>query len=207
MASLIPTSWLISGGGLVLLATTAGLGGLAEIPAEPVPAISLDQQYSGSDLEMTVQSVELRAQRGNAMVFPDEEAGEKVLAVTVRAVNTFPAPRSAASLSLTSPTVDGIRAIGFDAKPAISRADGSDGIVLQPDVPVELVLAWIVGPDDLHDGDELQLTLPDSTHRVGTNVMRGQDFWSDVVVGATLTAPVHEVAPVEAASADDGGAS
>lgn len=74
--------------------------------------------------------------------------------------------------------------------------------MLQPDVPAQLVLAWIVGPDDLRDGDEVTLTLPDSTHRVGTNVQRGVDFWDDVVVGARMTTTVHEVP-----ASDDGGAS
>jgi hypothetical protein len=110
-------------------------------------------------------------------------------------VNTFDEPRLATALGAISPVVDGIRVDGLDAKPDVSRTDGSGGTMLQPDVPAQLVLAWIVGPDDLHDGDEVTLTLPDSTHRVGTNVQRGVDFWDDVVVGARVTTTVHEVAP------------
>lgn len=204
MASLIPTSSLITAGGVALLAMTAGLGGLAETPTPPIPELAVGEQFTGSDLQMTVQSVQLRTERGNALVFPDEEAGERVLAVTVQVVNTFSAPRPATSLSLTSAVVDGIHVLSaagaqpvVTGKPTISRADGTDGSTLQPDVPAELVLAWLVGPDDLHDGDELRLALPDSTHLVGTNVLRGQDYWTDVVVGATVIATVHESTPLD----------
>ncbi|BDZ40407.1 hypothetical protein [Microbacterium suwonense] len=202
MASLIPTPWLLTAGGGVLLAATAGFGGLEEVPPPPVPTVAIGEAYSGSDLQLTVQGVELRSERGTTSVFPDREKGERVLAVIVDVVNTFDKPRLATSLSTTSPVVDGIRVEGIDAKPAISRADGSPVTTLQPDVPTRLELAWVVGSDDLRDGDELALTLPASTHRVGTNVQRGVDIWEDVTVGAHLTAAVREVA-----TDSDGGAS
>lgn len=195
MASLIPTPWLITAGGALLLAATAGFGGLADAAVAPAPTVAVGEQYSGSDLTLTVQSVELRTDRGNAMVFPKEEQGEKVLAITLEATNTFHAARSASAAE----AVAGIRVKGIQGMPTISRADGSSGTTLQPDVPAQLVLAWVVRSGELHDGDELRLSLPDSTHFVGTSVLKGQDYWSDIVVGATLTAPV-----VEVASADDG---
>lgn len=203
MASLIPTPWLITACGGVLLATTAAFGGLQEVPAPPIPTVDAGEQYAGSDLQLTVQRVELRTERGNAGVFPDKEKNERVLAVIVEAVNTFGTPRRATAPSAASPVVDGIRVEGLEVKGAVSRADDNGGaVVLQPDVPAQLVLAWVVGPDDLHDGDEVTLTLPDSTHRVGTNVQRGIDSWDDVVVGARLTTTVQEVA-----ASDEGGAS
>ncbi len=194
MASLIPTPWLITAGGAVLLAATAAFGGLQTAPPKPVPVVSIGEQYSGSDLEMTVQGVELRAEGGNAASFPDKKKHEKVLAVIVDVVNTFDKPRLASASGTPSPAVDGIHVDGIDEKPLIAYADGSSGSVwLQPDVPVRLVLSWVVGPDELHDGDEVRLTLPDSTHSVGTNVQRGVDIWDEVVVGATVTTTVQEI--------------
>ncbi|MDT0158170.1 hypothetical protein Q9R19_11090 [Microbacterium sp. ARD32] len=194
MASLIPTPWLITGCGAVLLAATAAFGGLQTVPPEPVPTVSLGEEYSGSDLQFTVQGVELRAERGNAASFPDQAKQQKVLAVIVDVVNTFGTPRLAVGGALVSPMVDGIRVDGIDVKPAIAYADDSAGAVwLQPDVPVRLVVSWVVGAHDLSDGDEVRLSLPDSTHRVGTNVQRSVDLWDEVVVGATLTAPVREI--------------
>lgn len=207
MASLIPTPWLISAGGAVLLAMTAAFGGLREVPAPQPPTVEVGEQHSGSDLEMTVRGVELRAERGNAASFPDREKDQKVLAVVVDVVNTFHRPRLATGLGDPSHAVDGILVEGIDAKPSIAYADGSSGTVwLQPDVPVRLVLSWVVDPDDLQgtlrDGAEVRVTLPDSSHRVGTNVQRGVDMWEEVVVGATVTATVQEIA-----AADDGGGS
>ncbi|MDQ0615187.1 hypothetical protein QF046_002828 [Microbacterium sp. W4I4] len=201
MASLIPTGWLLTASGGVLLAATAAFGGLEEVPPPPVPTVEAGEQYAGSDLQLTVQGVELRTERGNAAVYPDAEKDERVLAVIVEVMNTFDKPRLATALGEVSPVVDGIRVDGLDAKPEVSRADGSGGTFLQPDVPAQLVLAWIVGPDDLKDGDEVTLTLPDSTHRVGTNVQRGVDMWDDVVVGAVLTTTVREIP-----AGDEGGA-
>lgn len=191
---LIPTSWLITGAGAVLLAATAAFGGLETAAVEPTPVVAVGETFAGSDLEMTVVGVELSDDRENAAVFPDEEKGERVLVVTVDVVNTFPKPRGAAASSASSsPVVDGILLEGLEEKGQVSRAD--DGVIsprLQPDVPVRLLLSWIVGPDDFHDGQEVTLTLPDSDHYVGQSVMRG-DYWVDVRVGATLTATVEEV--------------
>lgn len=191
---LIPTPWLITGAGAVLLAGTAVFGGLEAAPVEPTPELAVGETYTGSDLEITVIGVELRDDRGNAMVFPEEEKGERVLVVEIEVVNTFPRPRSSYGGIRPSPSVDGIRLEGNDEDAAISyAADGGGATKLQPDVPTRLLLAWLVGPGDLQDGDTITMTLPASTHTVGDNVLRGQDYWADVHVGATVTATVEEV--------------
>jgi len=190
---LIPTRWLITGAGAVLLGATALFGGLEAAAVEPTPQLSVGETFAGSDFEMTVVGVELSDERGQALVFPDEEAGERVLIVTVDVVNTFSSPRSSTSRSEASPVIDGIRIQGLDDLPEVSRADdGTGSPVLQPDVPARVLLAWLVGPGDFRDGDEIVLTLPDSTHRVGESVVRG-DYWDDVRVGARVSATVEEV--------------
>ncbi|MBO0979686.1 hypothetical protein [Microbacterium sp. SD291] len=190
---LVPTPWLVTGAGAVLLATTAAFGGLEAMPATAVPELSVGDTYRGSDLELTVVGVELRDERGDAMVFPDEEKGEKVLVVVVDVVNTFGKPRPSAAHAEASPTVDGIRLDGAEGAPSLSRTDdGGIPGMLQPDVPARLLLAWLVGPSDFRDGETVTLTLPDSTHHVGDNVLRGQDFWDEVRVGATVTATIEK---------------
>lgn len=192
---LIPTSWLITGAGAVLLATTAAFGGLATAPADPVPEVAVGDTYVGSGLEITVVGVELWDETGNSAIYPDEEKGEKVLVVAVDVVNTFEKPRSATSSPLNQGSVDAIRIVGLDETPSLShRDDGESSGMLQPDVPARLLLAWRVGADDFHDGDVVSLTLPDTTHRVGDNVLRGEDLWEDLRVGATLTATVEKAA-------------
>lgn len=190
---LIPTSWLITGATAVLLAATALFGGLEAAAVDPTPEVVVGETVTGSDLEMTITGVELRDDRGELSVFPDEAQGERILVVAVDVVNTFTAPRGSTSLSESSPVVDGIRVTGLDEKGEVFRADDALGSpTLQPDVPVRLLLAWVVGPDDFVGGDEIALTLPDSTHYVGTSVMRG-DYWDEVHVGATLSTTIDEV--------------
>ena len=189
---LIPTSWLLTAGGAALLATTALFGGLDAAAVDPLPELTAGDTFAGSDLEMTVVGVELRSDHGNTSLYPDEEKGERVLVVTVDVVNTFPTPRGSVK-GADSPMIDGIRVDGIDEPASVSRADDGRGSpLLQPDVPARLLVAWIVGPDDFRDGEEITLTLPDSTHYVGQSVMRG-DYWTDVRVGATVTTTVQEV--------------
>lgn len=189
---LIPTSWLITGAGALLLGTTALFGGLEAAAVDPTPSVAVGETFAGSDFEMTVVGVELRDERGEALVFPDEEKGERVLVVVVDVVNTFDEPRPSSDNKAHSPVIEGIRLEGLEERPAISRADDGTGSPrLQPDVPTRLLLAWLVGPDDFRDGDEVTLTLPDSTHYVGKNIVKG-DYWDDVVVGATVTTTIDE---------------
>ena len=191
---LVPTSWLITGAGALLLGATALFGGLEAAAVDPTPSVAVGEVFAGSDLEMTVVGVELRDERGKALVFPDEEQGERVLVVVVDVVNTFDSPRRSSDNGADSPVIDGIRLEGLDEPPTISRADdGEASPALQPDVPARLLLAWLVGPDDFRTGDEVTLTLPDSTHYVGKNIVRG-DYWDDVVVGATVTTTIDEQA-------------
>ncbi|MEV4668707.1 hypothetical protein [Microbacterium sp. LWO12-1.2] len=190
---LIPTSWLLTAGGAVLLATTALFGGLEAAAVDPLPELAAGDTFAGSDLEMTVVGVELRGDHGNTSLYPDEEKDERVLVVTVDVVNTFPTPRMSVSGGTPSPMLNGIHVEGIDEPASVSRADDGRGSpVLQPDVPARLLVAWIVGPDDFRDGEEVTLTLPASTHYVGQSVMRG-DYWDDVRVGATVTTTIQEV--------------
>lgn len=188
---LIPTPWLITASGAALLATTAAFGGLADAP-EPLPELAVGESYSGADFTFTVQSVQLRDDRGTTLVFPDEEKGERVLLVVVDVVNDFPTARTLSTSDDPSWTVDGIRIDGIDTEGTVTRPDGSAASMLQPDLPTELVIAWVVGPNDFHDGDAVRLALPDATHYVGQSVISG-DYWTDVTVGAWVTAEVEEV--------------
>ena len=189
---LIPTPWLITGAGAVLLTTTAAFGGLATVPPDPIPQLSTGDAFVGSDFEMTVVDVEVRDERGNAAVFPDDEKGERVLVVTLDVVNAFPTPRTSTSNGLDAWSIDGVAIEGVDDRPVLSRADdGTISPVLQPDVPARLLAAWAVGPHDVEAGDEITLTLPDSTHQVGRSIVSG-DYWDEVRVGTTVSATVRE---------------
>lgn len=189
---LVPTPWLVTAAGGALLAATAAFGGLAPAPTPQTPVLTVGETHTGSDLDITVLSAEIWPERANARAFPDQEKGERLLVVTVEAVNRFPSARTMTTSDPESWAIDGILVEGIDGKPAVSRVDGSNARRLQPDVPARLLLAWVVGESDLQDGDEVTLTLPDSTHRVGESVISG-DYWTDVRVGAVMPVRVEEV--------------
>ncbi len=191
--NLVPTPWIITAAGAALLGMTAAFGGLETVPPQSAPTISVGDAYSGSDLSMTVVRVEVADERPGSGVFADPDDGERVLTVVVDAVNEFPRPRLTTSTDRRSATIDGIIVEGLDEKPVVSREDDRTGApVLQPGVPTRLVLAWKVGSGDFRDGDPVRITLPDSTHTVGTSVISG-DYWVDVHPGAHVEATVDEV--------------
>lgn len=193
---LIPTPWLITASGAVLLGTTAAFGGLQAVPETPMPELTIGEEYSGSDFTFTVRAIELRDERGTTLVSPDEEKGEQVLAVVIDVVNDFPVARVVSPDAKPSPSVNGIRVEGVDEKPFITQVDGTSASMLQPDVPASLVLAWVVPRGAFDDGDTVRLTLPDSTHYVGSSVISG-DYWWDVTVGATVTGTIVEIPATE----------
>lgn len=187
---LVPTSWLITGAGGVLLAMTAVFGGLATAPVEPIPEIAVGDVYKGSDFEITVVGVELWNDNGKSGVFPNTDAGEQVLVVTVDVENRFAKPRPSSSVDEKG-MLDELRVSPFDTSPEVSRADdGTFSPMLQPNVPARLLLAWLVEPGELLVGDTVTVSLHDATHQVGSSVLRGIDYWVDEGVGATVTSPV-----------------
>ncbi|UNK71326.1 hypothetical protein [Microbacterium sp. H1-D42] len=194
MLDRVPTPWLITGGTGAALALTAAFGGLNGVSEPQIPELTVGESFSGSDLLMTVIGVELSDERAGSGVYPDAEKGERVLTVILDVTNEFTAPRTAASGGADSPVVDGITIEGVTTTPpGLARADdGTYGIHLQPDVPVRIVASWVVGAEDVQDGDEVRITLPDSTHGVGQAITMG-DYWSDPVIGAYVTAEVDEV--------------
>ncbi|MFD5226256.1 hypothetical protein ACFWHT_11605 [Microbacterium sp. NPDC058342] len=194
---MIPTPWLITGGTGALLAFTAAFGGLDTVPAPPAPELAVGDEFTGSDLSITVVGVEITDTRRGSGVFPDQDKGERVLTIFVDVTNEYSRPRPVSTSLTHSPVVDGITVEGLSTgKPSIARADDStSAVVLQPDVTAPLIVSWTVPGDAVRAGDEVRITLPDSTRVVGESVVRGE-FWTDVVVGARVTAHVHEgVAP------------
>ncbi len=73
-------------------------------------------------------------------------------------------------------SIDGIPA---DDPDSVRRVDDNSlRDRLQPNVTPDIQYRWVVGEDDLHDGDTLQVTLNDLTQHVGGFVMSGT-WWKD----------------------------
>jgi len=188
MADRIPTGWIITGAGAVLLGATAAFGGL-EPAQQPVPEeLGAGDHYVGSDLEIVVRGAEVGGEVQGAGVVPDD--GEETLIVTLDVTNRFTEPRIAlAPHTLRAVQIDGVEIVRSDAKRV---EDNSVLSFLQPDVRTRVRLAWTIDEDAVAPGDEIRIILPDSTRSEGTFVTRGT-YWSDVRTGAYVTVTVDEV--------------
>ncbi|KJL36463.1 hypothetical protein RS86_00254 [Microbacterium azadirachtae] len=185
MTDRVPTGWLISGTGAVLLASTAAFGGLADVP-KPKPAeLRAGEHFVGSELDMSVVSAAIGGEVRGTSIYP--AAGQRTLVVVLDVTNEFDKPRLAATKdALRGIGVEDVALEGFDASRVV---DGSNTTFLQPDVPARVRLAWAVDADVVSVGDEIRIVLPDSTHYVGELFTRG-DYWSDVRTGAFVTVQV-----------------
>ncbi|WP_182254726.1 hypothetical protein [Microbacterium esteraromaticum] len=188
MADRIPTGWIITGAGAVLLGATAAFGGL-EPASEPVPKeLEAGEHFVGSDLDIAVLGAEVGGEVRGAGVVPDE--GEETLIVTLEVTNLFEEPRIAlAPHTLSAVRIDGVEIVRSDAK---RIDDGSVLSYLQPDVRTRVRLAWTIDEDAVSPGDEIRIILPDSTRYEGSFVTRGS-YWADIQTGAYVTVPVDAV--------------
>ncbi len=188
MTDRVPTGWLISGAGAVLLASTAAFGGLADVP-QPKPAeLRAGEHFVGSELDMSVVSAALGGKVRGTSLSPD--AGQRTLVVILDVTNEFTKPRSGgAKDTLAGIGVEDVVTANFNADRV---DDGSAVSYLQPDVPTRVRVAWLVDSADVTAGDEIRVMLPDSTHYVGKLFTMG-DYWSDLRTGAYVTVKVDEV--------------
>lgn len=184
----VPTGWIITGAGAILLGATAGFGGLA--PAEqPEPAeITAGEHFVGSQLDMSLVSAGVGGKIRGSGVSPGD--GQSTLVVVLDVTNEFNEARSAtAKDSLGGIGVDGV---SLGPVSATRVSDGSFATTLQPDVPVRMQLAWVFDTDDIAPGDEIRVILPDSTRFQGSFVMRG-GYWEDVRPGAFVTVTADDL--------------
>jgi len=184
-ADRVPTGWIITGVGAILLGATAAFGGLAPAP-QPKPAeLSAGEHYTGSQLDMAVVSAGVGGEVRGTGFAPEE--GQRTLVVVLDVTNEFTAPRLARSKdTMGGVGVDGVSLEGVDVARTI---DGSNVLEFQPGVPTRVRLAWLIDEGQVSPGDEIRVVLPDSTHYVGSFVERG-DYFTDVRTGAYATVQV-----------------
>lgn len=189
-ADKVPTKWILSSLSGVLLAATAGFGGMNAVVPPELPEIALGEAYRNDQLEFTVESAVLIDELPEAGLIP--EAGERVMAVIGTFENVWDHPIHMGTLGNGGQIVR----LSDDPERApemVVRLDDSTlEPWLQPGVPAPLVLAWRVEAQEYAAGDELRLDLRDMTLRTGTMVRRDQ-YWTDPQPGASLTVPVTDV--------------
>lgn len=192
-ADRIPTGWIITSVGAILLGATAAFGGLAPAPQPKPVELSAGERYTGSMLDMAVISAGVGGDIDGTIV--DPEQGQRTLIVVLDVTNQFTAPRLARSKdTMGGVGIEGVKLDGVDVTRTI---DGSSVLEFQPGVPTRVRLAWLIDGDQVRAGDRIRVALPDSTHYVGSFVQRG-DYFSDVRTGAYATVRVEELPEEEA---------
>lgn len=168
-ANRLPFRWLtIAISGLALVAT-AGFGGLEAVPvAEPLELVA-GEAFIGELAAITVERGVLIDDFGEGGATVDE--GERVLVVVLTAENLWTqwiATASSVTPFWMSFAIDGMP----DAEIASFAlfADGTLGPVLQPGVPAQLTMSYVVPAELLAAGDRVRIVLTDQS------VTRGQDF-------------------------------
>lgn len=187
----VPTRWFAAiGTGLFLLATAA-FGGLATVEKPPPVAIEAGQEYRNDQFSFAVERAVLLDSFPEAGAYPDEEKGERVLAVQMSIENLW--DRTIIAYPSTMDESLRIEELEGAAAHSVARLDDATSAPhLQPGIPVELVITWIIDGDQFSEGDAVNLTLSDLSLYTGTFVMSGQ-MWDDPVPAATLALVLSDV--------------
>ncbi len=188
----VPTAWLPGIVTAVFLGAAAAFGGLEAVAAPPIATLQAGEEHRNDMLAFTVERAVLIDSFPEAGASANAEKGERVLAVVVTAENTWdravPAENDASltgmlrAPSLADPVP--VAAARFD--------DGTKEPWLQPGLPAELVVTWIIDEDELAAGDQIELDLRDFSLQQGQVVFSG-DVWSDPVVTARIAIPSTDV--------------
>jgi hypothetical protein len=195
----VPTSWFTGIATAVFLAVTAAFGGLADVPAPPLPRLAAGDTHVNDQLAITVERAVLIDEFAEAGV--EVEPGERVLALVVRAENRWTEPLDTGGDHSVASALR-IPALGDEPPAAVARFD--DATVspwLQPGVPAELVVTWAVADDAFAEGELLDIDLRNETLHTGELVAAGR-WWDDPVTAARLEVELTDVG----AGAEAGGA-
>jgi len=191
----VPARWLATGATGVFLAVTAAFGGLASVPEPPLPEIGPGETFTGAELAMTPIRVTVAEELEYSGLIADAGVDERVLTLIMDVTNLSDVPRRAESDGSASE----VRIEGFpDVAPAIARLEDENFAVawLQPNVPTQIALSWLVSADDVADLTEVRVVLHTATEYVGSSVMHGR-YWDDVTVAGFADLPVEELPPAE----------
>lgn len=200
----VPTAWIPGILTAVFLGAAAAFGGLEAVAAPPIATLQPGDEHRNDMLSITVERAVLIDTFPEAGASANDEEGERVLAVVVTAENVWDRAVPAENdVSLTGM----LRASGLAEASPVSAArldDGTNEPWLQPEMPVELVVTWIIDAGELAAGDEVDLELRDFTLQEGQIVFSGE-AWIDPVVGARVSVPVTDVgAGADADAAEEG---
>ncbi|WP_083587262.1 hypothetical protein [Agrococcus sp. Marseille-P2731] len=199
-AEKVPMRWLTTAVAGVFLAATAAFGGL-ETAASTLPAdLAAGETHIGPFASFTLERAVLIDTFDEAGATADPAAGERVLALVGTVEGTW-------DRSMGTDASTFVQAVRLEAMPDASMTaaarldDATLSPKVQPGVPAELVLTWIVPEDLFADGDEVRVSLFDHQLYVGSSTLYGE-YWSDQELAATVVLEVEDVGAGADAEAD-----
>lgn len=196
MTDRVPTAWLPGILTAVFLGAAAAFGGLEAVAAPPLATLQPGEEHRNDMLSITVERAVLIDALPDAGVYADPEKGQRVVAAVVRAENVWDTALPGGTSSTTPTGLAGsLIAANLDgrAPDGVARLDdATTSVWLQPGVPAELVVAWVIDGDELSADDVLELEIRDFTLREGALILEGR-WWDTPIVVATMDVPLTDV--------------
>lgn len=186
----VPTRWFAGIATGLFLAVTAAFGGLATAAPPELTRLEPGEPHVTDQRSFTVQRAVLIDELPDAGV--DVEEGQRVFAVIAEIENAWTEPMpSTGSFGIASSF--SIEHIEMGSRDASARLDDSTwNPWLQPGVPATIVFAWPVQADRYSDGEEVEVTLYDTTLITGSFVS-GDTWWDNPVADAVVTVEIEDV--------------
>lgn len=169
-----------------LIGVIAGLGGFRTAAMADPPRAELGDELDSAGMIVTVDRVAVMDDLDASGVFPDADAGERVLAVMVTITNLDDEPRPA----WRTASVDDYRLEHRpDDAPSVKvLGDVAFNITeLQPGVPTTVVLSWAVADGEIAQGAGVGVVVPDAV-KGGIGAISGDEMWDELPPAAVVTA-------------------
>lgn len=186
----MPTGWITGAFTGLFLLVTAAFGGLAKAPTPGLTTIEAGERYENAQLALQIE----RAVLIDTFVEAGASAGpgERVLAVSVLAENRWRSPLITTGDHSVSQALR-VQGLGDAAPTAVARMDDATLTPwLQPGVPAELVVTWVIADDALSEGDEVEFVIRDAVLHTGKAVTYGES-WVDAKPAARVLTEVIDV--------------
>lgn len=192
----VPTRWFAGIATGVFLAVTAAFGGLATAATPSLAVLEPGEAHVTDQRSLTIERAVLVDELPEAGVYPDPDENQRVLAVVATVENPWTAPQTASATSgfSVSAFAESVSVGELPAKESanVRYDDSTSGPWMQPGVPFELVMAWIVDADAYADGDELEITLNTLSLYTASFVAEGE-WWQDPTPSARMTLTLNDL--------------
>lgn len=182
----IPTGWFASILTGIFLAVAAAFGGLAPVAEAAVAPVAAGEARVGDQLSVSVERAVLFDSFPEAGAYAED--GERVLALLVTVENRWTQPLLSSQGAVEQALrLDGVSEDVDDAEPtSIARLDDATfGPWLQPGVPAELVVSWVVPESSVRAGESIDVVIREATLEVGQR-LTSDERWTNSRPAATV---------------------